>query len=172
MPTSTPSPSAASSRGARSTRSRTTRPAADAEKLVRLGAAIARLARGFRAASAGHGLSPSQLAVLSAVTRSGPIGLTALAEAESINPTLLSRIVGRLEDDGLLQRSAGESDRRCVVVSATAAGRRMQARMRADRSASLAERLASLSAGDRRAVLDALPALERLAGLPGAEGGA
>jgi DNA-binding MarR family transcriptional regulator len=133
------------------------------EELVRLGTAIARLGRGFRAASAGHGLSPSQLAVLATVVRDGPIGLTALAEAEAINPTLLSRIVGRLEEEGLVERHPGENDRRCIVVAATAAGRRLQARVRSERSASLAARLDRLSARDARAIFSALPALERLA---------
>jgi DNA-binding MarR family transcriptional regulator len=135
----------------------------DTDTLVRLGAAIARLARGFRAASAEHGLSPSQLAVLAAVVREGPVGLSALAEAEAINPTLLSRIVGRLESDGLLERRPGESDRRVVVVGATAAGRRLQSRVRAERSATLNRRLESLSPADMRSVVDALPALELMA---------
>lgn len=137
--------------------------AVDADALVRLGAAVARLARGFRAASIEHGLSPSQLAVLATVVREGPVGLTALAEAEAINPTLLSRIVGRLESEGLLARRAGDGDRRVVVVDATAAGRRLQARVRAERSASLGRSLESLSPAEARAVVNALPALERMA---------
>lgn len=135
----------------------------DADELVRLGASIVRLSRGFRTASAGHGLSPSQLAVLSTVVRAGPIGLTDLGEIEAINPTLLSRIVGRLEGEGLLERHPGESDRRCVVVAATAAGRRLQKRVRTERGASLAARLEALDDQDRRAVHRALGALERLA---------
>ena len=142
--------------------------AADPDVALRLGTAIARLARGFRTAPAGHDLSPSQLAVLAAVVRQGPLGLSALAEGEAINPTLLSRIVGRLEAEGLLERRAAESDRRCVVVAATPAGRRLQKRVRAARSAALAAGLEALSSAERRAVMAALPALERMAAGGGA----
>lgn len=159
MPTATRPPAATGPSRAAST----PKPLADAEELTRLGTAIARIGRGFRTASAGHRLSPSQLAVLAAVVRSGPVGIAALAEGEAINPTLLSRIVGRLESDGLIERRAGESDRRCVVVVPTAAGRRLQARVRTERGAWLATRLAELDARDARAIVNALPALERLA---------
>lgn len=142
------------------------------DQLVALGNAVARLARGFRAASSGHGLSPSQLAVLAAVVRQGPIGVSALAEVESINPTLLSRIVGRLEQEGLLERRPGAGDRRCIVVAATAAGRRLQSRVRSERSASLAARLDTLGAADVRAIAAAQPALERLARVDASGGGA
>src|SRR5690242_7871242 len=94
----------------------------DADELTRLGGSIVRLARGFRTASGGHGLPPSQLAVLATVVRRGPIGVTELGDAEAINPTLLSRIVGSLETAGLVERRPVESDRRCVVVAATPAG--------------------------------------------------
>jgi DNA-binding MarR family transcriptional regulator len=130
---------------------------------MRLGAAVARLSRGFRSTSSRHGLSPSQLSVLSSVVRGGPVGVSALAAGEGLNPTLLSRVVGRLEEQGLVERSAGAADRRCVVVVPTAAGRRMQARIRTERRAMLRERLDRLSAEESAALFAALPALERLA---------
>jgi DNA-binding MarR family transcriptional regulator len=140
----------------------TTTPA-ETDGLMRLGVAVARLSRGFRSASSAHGLSPSQLSVLSSVVRAGPVGVSALAAGEGLNPTLLSRVVGRLEEQGLVQRSAGAADRRCVVVGPTADGRRMQARIRAERGALLHERLDRLSREESAALFAALPALERMA---------
>ena len=73
---------------------------------MRLGVAVARLARGFRSTSSAHGLSPSQLSVLSTVVRAGPVGVSELAAGEGLNPTLLSRVVGRLEEQGLVAARA------------------------------------------------------------------
>lgn len=130
---------------------------------MRLGVVVGRLSRGLRSTSSAHGLSPSQLSVLSTVVRAGPVGVSALAAGEGLNPTLLSRVVGRLEEQGLVARSAGAADRRCVVVGATAAGRRMQARIRAERRAMLRERLDRLSGEETADLFAALPALERMA---------
>ena len=48
-----------------------------------------------------------------------------LAEAEAINPTLLSRVLGHLEEAGLVARGADPEDARCTLVSATPAGTRL-----------------------------------------------
>ena len=141
------------------------------ESLLRLGTVIARLARGFRAVSADHGLTPSQLSVLATVVRHGPIGAGDIAEREGLNPTLASRVIGTLEEAGLVRRDASAKDRRCVVVTSTPPGRRMQARVRRQRADVLAGRLGGLEPDAVATVLAALPALERLAGLPDTEPG-
>jgi len=137
----------------------------DPNDLARLGVVVQRLARGFRVASAAHGMTPSQLSVLASVVRLGPLRMSDLAEREGLNPTLLSRVVAHLEGGGLLERSAEPQDRRCVSLRATPAGRRRQSRVRAERAGVLAARLAALDDADRGQVRSALPALERLAGL-------
>ncbi len=140
------------------------------DALARLGVVVQRLARGFRVASAAHGMTPSQLSVLASVVRLGPLRMAELAEREGLNPTLLSRVVAHLEGAGLLERRAEPHDRRCVTLRATAAGRRRQSRVRAERDGLLAARLATLDEADRERVLCALPALERLAGLSPSHG--
>ena len=60
------------------------------ERSDRLRAVIGRLSRRLRGTSAGAGLTPSQASILFTVVRKGPIGLSELAELESINPTMLS----------------------------------------------------------------------------------
>jgi len=61
---------------------------------------------------AGSGLTPSQTSVLFTIVRFGPLRLSDLAEIESLNPTMLSRITAQLCEDGLIpargrpQRSA------------------------------------------------------------------
>ena len=55
-------------------------------------------ARRLRAAAAEEGLSPAQSGVLATLVRQGPMRAGDLAAAESVNPTMLSRILGHLEE--------------------------------------------------------------------------
>jgi DNA-binding MarR family transcriptional regulator len=129
----------------------------------RLRVALGVTARYLRATDAGEGLTPTELSILATISRRGSLRLTELAEIERVNPTMLSRMTGRLVDAGLISREADESDRRAARVEATASGVALHERIRAERSASLAAHLDELSPGELRALLAALPALEALA---------
>ena len=137
----------------------------ETETAQRLRAALGRLARLLRPTEAGiaAGLTPTRVAVLLNVVRTGPVRLSEIAEQEGLNPTLLSRTVGHLMDDGLVKRTTDPSDRRSAWVEATADGRRLAQRIRRQRTAAVEVALARLDADDRRALEGALPALERLA---------
>lgn len=134
----------------------------DVEDVARLRIALARTARWLDRNSATDGLSRTQLSVLGSTARRGPLGLGELAEIEGINPTMLSRIVSKLDDAGYLQRLTDAADRRAAHVQVTEAGRRLHLRHRAERTALLSERLAGLPAEQRSALLAAVPALEAL----------
>jgi DNA-binding MarR family transcriptional regulator len=106
--------------------------------------------------------------VLFTIVRLGPIGLSELAEIESLNPTMLSRITAQLCDAGLIGRSADPGDRRAAVVRATAAGRRIRERIHRERTRALAAHIEDLEEHQREALWNALPVLEELAQrLPG-----
>ena len=137
-------------------------PDPDADSLARLHFALSRSARLLRETATG-GLTPTQLAVLGALLRDGPRQLTELASAERINPTLLSRVVGRLEEDGLVARTPQEQDRRSFLVSITDEGTALAEAIRLDRRSALGERLNRLDPAHVQALVDALPALEALA---------
>jgi DNA-binding MarR family transcriptional regulator len=96
------------------------------------------------------------------VARSGPLRLSELADIEHMNPTMLSRIVGALVDEGLLRRKPDPDDRRAGLVEVTALGRRTHDRLRAERGKALADGLAAMAEPDRALVESALPALEAL----------
>jgi len=69
------------------------------------------------------GLQPlSHQALLQTFGAQEQLSVSGLAERLSVPPALVSRIVGGLEEDGLLQRSRSSDDRRVVAVSATTAG--------------------------------------------------
>jgi DNA-binding MarR family transcriptional regulator len=97
------------------------------------------------------------------VVRRGPLRLSEVAEAEGLNPTMLSRIVATLVERGLLERTSDEADRRAAWVKATAAGRRLAERMQRERTEALNRALDDLDSEHRRHILDALGALEGLA---------
>src|ERR1700712_461154 len=120
--------------------------AVNPENVDRLRAALNRISRRLDRQISTGGLTSTQLSVLTSVTAHGPLGLGELAELERINPTMLSRIVGKLEEDGLIQRQVDQVDRRVVRVEVTTSGARLRHRLLAERSKALAERLTSLPA--------------------------
>jgi len=139
--------------------------ALDTDTATRLRAAMGRISRLLRATSAGSaaGLSPTRISVLLSVDRNGPMRLADLAEHESLNPTMLSRAISQLVDDGALERVSDERDRRAAWVTVTPAGRALAERMRHARTEALNQALAGLETADQRLLEQALPALESLA---------
>lgn len=139
--------------------------ALDIETAARLRGVIGRLSRRLRPTAAGKaaGLTPTKVSVLMDVVRRGPLRLSDVAEAEGINPTMLSRVIAYLVDAGLLERTSDDADRRAAWVKATPAGRRLSERMRRERTDALNVALEQLPDEERRRILDALDALEGLA---------
>jgi DNA-binding MarR family transcriptional regulator len=133
------------------------------DEVNRLRIALGRISRLIDRQVSGDGLTRTQLSTLGTVARLQQLGVRELADIEGLNPTMCSRIVGKLETAGLVRRKSGEDDRREVRVEITAAGARFHAKLRNQRSALLAERLADLPEKQRRALLSAVPALEALA---------
>ena len=134
-----------------------------AEDVARLRIALARITRVLDRQSRGHTITGTQASVLATAARLGPVRITELAEIEGINPTMMSRIVGKLEDAGLLHRRPDPDDRRAALVEPTAPGRELQRHVREERTRLLAEHLAALPTGHADGLLDALPHLEALA---------
>ncbi|HEX3792042.1 MAG TPA: MarR family transcriptional regulator [Pseudonocardiaceae bacterium] len=135
----------------------------DVELVARLRSVISRLARQLNETSTGEGLTPSQYSVLGLVRSSGPLGLAELTELEGLNPTMLSRIVRRLDDDGLISRLPDPSDLRAVRVEVTPAGVLVHERIRNQRTRVLSECLDRLPTDTANTLLDSVPAMEALA---------
>jgi DNA-binding MarR family transcriptional regulator len=142
-----------------------TAPLLETDTATRLRVAIGRLARRLRVTAAGSeaGLTPTQISVVLSVDRNGPIPIAELSEQESLNPTMLSRAISKLVDDGTLERVSDDRDRRAAWVNVTAAGHRLAERMRRERTDAVNRALDGLDADDRRLLERALPALEGLA---------
>jgi DNA-binding MarR family transcriptional regulator len=139
-------------------------PIATEEELARLRSAVMLLNRRLRALSTEEGLTPAQSSALATLVRKGPMRAGDLAAAEAVNPTMLSRILGHLEEAGLAARVADPRDGRATRVEATPAGRRLLGRLRTRRGALLGALLEALPPGQVETLLAALPALEALGG--------
>jgi DNA-binding MarR family transcriptional regulator len=124
--------------------------------------AVARLSRSLRQTRAGAALTPSQYEVLVTIVGQGPLRLADLALMEGINPTMLSRIAGKLEASGLVDRVADTGDGRVVHLSASAQGRELVNQVRGERADALSVALEGLTDDDRRLLSDALPVLDAL----------
>ena len=61
---------------------------------------------------AGDELSPSMMAALATIESHGPLTPSRLAELEGIQRPTATRVLARLEEDGLIERSADPNDGR------------------------------------------------------------
>ena len=93
----------------------------DTVRFIRYG--VMHLARRMRLERGDESLSPSKLILLGWLLRSGPMTATELAARERVRPQSLTRTLAGLEEDGLIDRRAGESDRRQSVIAITEQGR-------------------------------------------------
>jgi DNA-binding MarR family transcriptional regulator len=132
------------------------------EIVDRLRAVISRGNRHLRMTYADDSLSPSQLEVLAMLVRRGPMRLSELAAEEALNPTMLSRIVAKLENADLALRISDEVDGRVVHVVATEKGRSLYQVIRRQRTNALRSALEQMSRSDQHTLADAMPVLESL----------
>lgn len=135
------------------------------ELAARLRMTLGRLNRRVRQ----HGpqtLTSSQASTLASLEALGPVRLGDLAAHEGVSAPTQSRLVASLETQGLLHRTPDVDDRRATLLDITNEGRRQLELLRTERSAFLVERLGTLSAGQRAALIAALEALDTLAANP------
>ncbi|HTW07467.1 MAG TPA: MarR family transcriptional regulator [Acidimicrobiales bacterium] len=141
---------------------------------ARLRAAIARVSRRLRPTGAAGSLTATEVDMLVVAERHGPARMSDLAAFCGLNPTMVSRMVPRLVDLGLLARRADAADRRVCLVDATEEARALLQRVRSEREDVLSGLIDQLAEDDQRALAAATPVLETLAealcGQPRAEG--
>lgn len=115
-----------------------------------LHSASLRLLRRARTADVQMDLDGPRASVLSVVVFGGPVPIGRLAALEQVSAPAITKTVTALEADGLVQRVPSAEDRRVVLVTATARGRRLLDRGRAARVEMIAGLMRGLSERDRR----------------------
>lgn len=136
-------------------------PQAVAEMAARLRLSSTRLARRLRQ-QAGTGHTPSQLSALATVERHGPLTLGTLAEHERVAPPSITKLLAKLEADGLVERATDPDDRRVQRVSITKAGRDLMAESRRRKTTWLTARIRELPPEEQARLADALDVLDHL----------
>ena len=109
----------------------------------RLRFAVVRLARRLRQEAGGE-LSPTMAAALATVERAGPLTPSELAAIERVKRPTATRVIARLEQEGLIEKAADPADGRVSLLSASPDGRRMLKQLRQRKNAYLSQRLGEL----------------------------
>jgi DNA-binding MarR family transcriptional regulator len=125
--------------------------------------AIVRTSRALRQeAAAETGLSPGATAALATINRSGPLTPSELADLERVKRPSMTRILGGLEQEGLVERTPDPADGRSFLVAINEAGRERLAGLRRRKSAYLARRLRKLDPDEVETLARAAELLERI----------
>src|SRR3954463_8769628 len=127
----------------------------------RLRPVLTRLARRMRQAASGD-LSPTQGAALATIDCHGPLTPSELAARERIQRPTATRVLTRLEEAGLVERTADPADRRSSLVSTTQQGHALLEQVRARKDAYLVQRLDRLTPDDLATLERAASILERV----------
>jgi DNA-binding MarR family transcriptional regulator len=128
---------------------------------ARLRLSATRLARRLRQES-GAALSPSQQSALAVIANHGPLTLGALAEHERVAPPSITKVVSKLETDGLVIRTPDPADRRVCRVAISAEGAALMEESRRRKTAWLTDRITELDPEGQRRLSDALDVLDEL----------
>jgi DNA-binding MarR family transcriptional regulator len=93
---------------------------------------------------------PAGVRILAVLDESGPLGVTALAEADRSSQPTVSGAVRHLQEQGWVAKKADPADARRALVELTPKGRQRLLDARRDNGRAVAERLARTghSAGD------------------------
>ena len=136
----------------------------EAERLaVALRDAITRLNRRVRQERPVGDLTFSQLSALTSLQLAGALTPRELADVERVQPPTMTKIVGKLEDRGLVARTPHPTDRRQVILAATEEGRAVFAQFEKARNEWLARQLAELTEDERDTLGRAAQILQQVA---------
>ncbi|GAA2894335.1 MarR family transcriptional regulator [Actinoplanes cyaneus] len=124
---------------------------------------LAQLVRFLRQLEGPDNPSSVALAVLRRLSEEGPARVTDLARMTRASQPGMTQLVGRMEKSALVRRVPDPTDGRGVLVEVTEEGRAVVIRTLAHYATTLDHLFDELEPADRDAIVQALPALERLA---------
>ena len=107
-------------------------------------------------------LPAAQARLLSTIDAHGEARICDLAAVDHCSQPTMTTQVRRLEDAGLVTRTADPGDARAVRIQITAQGLQTLNRVRADRASAIEPQLCKLNDADRQTLVDAVAVLRRL----------
>ncbi len=107
------------------------------------------------------GISVNNCKIMRVIAFSGPLSATELGARTSLDPDKITRAIDTLVDRGYVIRRDDEADRRRVVLTLSAKGRRVHDKIEMVVSAMESEFLSALSADERKALGSSLDKLEQ-----------
>ncbi|KAB1948426.1 MarR family transcriptional regulator [Micromonospora sp. ALFpr18c] len=125
--------------------------------------AITRLNRRVRQARPVGDLTVTQVSALTSLRLAGAMTPRELADVERVQPPTMTKIVAKLEDRGLVQRTPHPTDGRQVILAATEGGQAVLDQFERARDEWLAHRLAALDEDERETLHRAAEILQQLA---------
>ncbi|HEY2791395.1 MAG TPA: MarR family transcriptional regulator [Micromonosporaceae bacterium] len=125
--------------------------------------ALTRLNRRLRQVRPLGELTQTQLSALTSLELAGRLTPTELAEIERVQPPTMTRIVAKLEEQGLVERTPHPTDGRQSFLSATKRGREVFVEQHRAKDAWLTRRLATLTAEQRATLRIAAELLRKAA---------
>ncbi len=126
---------------------------------------VARLVRRLRLERADEALSLFKLSILGMLYRKGAVTATDLAAREHIQPQSLTRLLSFLEERGFVSRQPDETDRRRLLITITAEGKKALSADVRRKEAWLARVIEqALSPDERELLFHASRLLDRLTG--------
>ncbi|MEV6844262.1 MarR family transcriptional regulator [Actinoplanes sp. NPDC051411] len=125
--------------------------------------AIQRLNRRVRQARPVGDLTFGQLSALTSILLAGALTPRELADLERVQPPTMTKIVGKLEDRGLVIRTPHPTDGRQVILAPTEEGRAIYAQFELARNAWLSEHLEQLGPEDRDVLFRAAEIMQQVA---------
>ena len=125
--------------------------------------AIQRLNRRVRQARPVGDLTFGQLSALTSILLAGALTPRELADLERVQPPTMTKIVGKLEERGLVVRTPHPTDGRQVILAPTEQGRAIYAQFELARNAWLSEHLEQLGPDDRDVLFRAAEIMQQVA---------
>jgi DNA-binding MarR family transcriptional regulator len=125
--------------------------------------AITRFNRRVRQARPVGDLTATQLSAMTSLELAGALTPRELADTERVQPPTMTKIIAKLEDRGLVQRTPHPTDGRQVILSATEAGRAVLALHERARDEWLSTVIAQMTPEERDTLRRAAEILEKLA---------
>jgi DNA-binding MarR family transcriptional regulator len=126
--------------------------------------AIVRTARRLRQEGAEEtgGMTATAVSALATINRAGPLTPSEIADIERVKRPSMTRTLGCLEREGLIERTPDPTDGRSFLVAINDAGRERMTRLRRRKNAYLACRLRDLDPEEVEILARAAELLERM----------